>query len=87
MGDERTDWRLMGQERFLQGRSLTRRRYTAPRPGWDHDHCEFCQAKFMETRAPGVLDEGYATDDARWVCPTCFEDFKQLFAWTVIGPG
>jgi hypothetical protein len=41
----------------------------------------------METRAPGVLDEGYATDDARWVCPTCFEDFKQLFAWTVIGPG
>jgi hypothetical protein len=80
----RNDWRLHGQEKYLRGRPWSRRRYSASRPGWDHDHCSFCNAKLMEVRAPDVLDEGYATEDQYyWVCPPCFDDFREMFAWTL----
>jgi ribosomal protein S27AE len=72
----------MGQERFLTGATLTFRRYEPPRPDWDHDHCEFCGAKFMAADHPDVLHEGYATADNRWVCPPCFADFRNQFGWT-----
>ena len=81
MADETQDWRLRGQERYLQGRAWLRRRYVQPR-----DHCEFCWAKFMETAAADILDEGYATEnESHWVCPPCFEDFRERFSSTVRG--
>ena len=43
-----SDWRLQGQERQLQGAVLLHRRYHRRSPTSDHDHCEFCWAKFME---------------------------------------
>jgi hypothetical protein len=31
------------------------------------------------------IREGYPTvDDYYWICPTCFEDFKDMFNWKVI---
>ncbi len=78
------DWRLQGQERYLQGAALHPARWRRPRPEWDHDHCEFCWAKFMEEELPGVLHYGYTTvDHYRWVCEACFEDFRDRFAWRV----
>lgn len=80
------DRRLQGQQRYLKGATLVRRAYRryAKNPYWDHDHCEFCSAKFTVEALPDTLQEGYATlDEYHWVCPTCFEDFKDLFAWTV----
>ena len=82
-----TDWRLMGQERYLQGVALVWRRYRRParNPNWDHDHCEFCGAKFMVEEHPDVLHEGYATlDDHRWICERCFLDFKDRFGWSLV---
>jgi hypothetical protein len=86
MVDE-TDWRLNGQEKFLSGVYLRRRRYTRRECG-DHAHCEFCWAKFMEESHPGdpeILHEGYATEDKniRWICSECFRDFRERFAWTL----
>ena len=26
-------------------------------------------------------DEGYVTPDRRWICESCYEDFKVLFDW------
>ncbi len=80
------DWRRQGQERYLSSVVLVRRPYRLyPKdPAWDHDHCEFCGAKFSLLDAPDHLKEGYATeDDYRWICPTCFEDFAEEFKWTV----
>ena len=38
----------------------------------------------MDEDHPEILREGYATqDEYRWVCQTCFNDFKDLFEWTV----
>ena len=81
------DWRLQGQEKFLQGALLIHRRYRgyAKNPAWDHDHCAFCGAKFMVEDFPDVLHEGYATrDDRHWICAACFADFKDTFGWNVV---
>lgn len=77
------DWRITNQADYLKGKRLILQTWTAPKPGWDHDHCEFCGAKFMDADSPGILREGYATDDRyHWVCQTCFNDFQSEFGWT-----
>ena len=77
------DWRLTGQERFLQGRTWTFKAYRKSRPDWDHDHCNFCQAKFIEPGTQDVLSEGFSTqDDYYWICRGCFDDFKVRFDWS-----
>jgi hypothetical protein len=78
-----TDWRLQGQERFLKSVAVTWKQYRPYREGWDHDHCEFCSAKFSlcETH----LHEGYVTlDGYHWICKTCFCDFQETFEWLVM---
>jgi len=81
---EPNDWRLTNQERYLKGATLIWRPYSPARAGNDHDHCEFCFAKFMTADAPDILREGYSTPDRyRWVYKTCFDDFADLFAWQV----
>jgi hypothetical protein len=84
---KQSDWRLQGQERYLQGVTLFHRGYRRKSDTSDHDHCEFCWAKFMEEDFPEVLHEGYCTKDQyHWVCQQCFSDFRERFAWE-LGPG
>jgi hypothetical protein len=69
------------------GVTLVRRSYRqyTKNPNWDHDHCEFCFAEFCLKDHESALQAGYATtDDYRWICPVCFEDFKEMFKWQVI---
>ncbi|HEX3510359.1 MAG TPA: hypothetical protein VHT27_04585 [Solirubrobacteraceae bacterium] len=72
MTREPDDWRLTGQQRYLQVATLEWKRYHAWSETWEHDHCEFCWAKFMDPdfspdhrrhieEHPDVLTEGYAT--------------------------
>ena len=72
MVTEENDWRLTGQERYLQGAALTWKRYHARSETWEHEHCAFCWAKFMDpdfsdayrqhiAEHPDVLTEGYTT--------------------------
>jgi hypothetical protein len=82
-----SDWRLMGQEKYLRGAELCRRTYRRypDNPNWDHDHCEYCTAKFTPKDDPEGLHDGYCTlDEYRWICSNCFEDFKEMFAWRVV---
>jgi hypothetical protein len=82
-----TDWRLQGQEKYLSDARLFWRRWSETRPGWDHDHCEFCWAKFMDRNdVPGILREGYTTDDEyHWICAGCAADFATRFGFTLVG--
>ena len=75
MSDDQ-DWRLRGQEQYLHGATLLRTRYKAWSEDWEHDHCEFCWAKFMDpgfspehaqfiAAHPEVLTEGYAVQGRR----------------------
>lgn len=81
------DWRRQGQERYLQGMSFRWTAYRPPRPSWDHDHCEFCGAKFMQLPAEGILTEGFASEDGdRWICAPCFHDFADELALRTLPP-
>jgi hypothetical protein len=82
---EPNDWRLTNQQDYLHGRKWTWKEYRAPSPSWDHDHCCFCWAKFMEANYLDTLQEGFSTqDDYYWVCRRCFADFKEIFDWTEV---
>jgi hypothetical protein len=77
------DWRRQGQDRFLKGRRWSLQTYQAYREEWDHDHCEFCGAKF--SLADEDLHRGYVTDDSyHWVCESCFADFRDEMGWMVV---
>jgi hypothetical protein len=79
---DNNDWRLQGQEKYLYGIQLIWKQYKRYSQTRDHDHCEFCWAKFMEENGPNILHEGFATvDNYRWVCKKCYEDFKVMFNW------
>jgi len=67
-----SDWRLTGQESYLQGAELVWKRYRARSESWEHDQSEFCWAKIMDPAVsearrqhieahPDVLTEGYTT--------------------------
>lgn len=92
------DWRLHGKE-HLKGITLRWKRYVWQpdwNPEWDHDHCDFCTAKFMDVDLPDVLRAGYTNTEqiindtvwaegALWICHQCFEDFHERFDWSVAG--
>ncbi len=81
-----SDWRLQGQEKYLMDAALERKKYARFSNEWDHDHCEFCGAKFS-LEAPDALQAGYASADCyRWVCDGCFHDFKARFGWKELLP-
>lgn len=80
------DWRLQGQERYLNGATLIWKRYRRPSPEWDHDHCNFCWKKFAELTEPEILHDGYATEDEyHWVCADCANDFADRFSFKFVG--
>lgn len=79
-----SDWRLQGQEQNLKGVTLYWKRYKVTRENWDHDHCEFCWAKFAELDGSDIFHEGYTTEDEyNWICKHCFDDFRDMFNWKV----
>ena len=89
------DWRLSGNEGLFRGAVFTRQAYRRWSPEWDHDHCPFCWASFSEADSAGDIEgalyEGYSTagppadpqDDYYWVCPSCFDDFREHLEWSV----
>lgn len=81
--DWRNDWRNRGQESYLYGIKLCRRKYTAPTETWTHDHCEFCWARFSESEDD--LNYGYvASEENWWICDECFADLQSIFKWSII---
>jgi hypothetical protein len=87
MGNPADDWRLMGQDAYLQGRSLRLQEWRPYREGWDHDHCQFCQRHISVPLAPDdddAAERGWSTEDGYyWVCEACFDDFRDQFGWRV----
>ena len=76
---EKDDWRLRNQLTYLKG--VTWRWSRFPDDASDHEHCEFCWAKLMAKPGPDILLEGYVSPGGRWICKTCFDDFKDMFGW------
>jgi hypothetical protein len=84
----------------LRGATLIWKPYGRWSESWDHDHCGFCWAKFVEAEDLAsyaeddheMVTEGYAAqatgpegeDDYHWICASCFEEFKWKARWKVI---
>lgn len=76
------DWRLFNQDLYLNNAILQKKRFIPHSVENDHTHCEFCWNKFSDSTAD--LHEGYATKDEKyWVCEICYNDFKNMFHWTL----
>jgi hypothetical protein len=80
---DKNDPRLTTQESYLKGVALSWKEWSQPKPDWDHDHCEFCWAKFgPPSLGKDILGAGWTTNDNRhWVCDNCYSDFKDMFDW------
>ena len=88
---EQDDWRLtagpvLGNEEKLKNIFLYDIPFQPLSENWDHAHCAFCWAKFYLRE--DCLQKGYCTSPrnerrAYWICPECFEDFKEMFGWTL----
>ena len=64
---------------YLHNKSLLHSEFVDNSPG-AHDHCELCWARFS-TR-PEDLQFGYFEKDSNsWICPDCYNNFKNLFGW------
>lgn len=70
--------------------------YRKPSPQWTHEHCVFCHQLIAELsyRSPEALQEAWVTSfihpegdrGYEWVCPSCFEQLRDTFAWGVLTP-
>jgi hypothetical protein len=73
----------MGQESYLLGKQLIYKQWIQYQENWDHDHCEFCMAKFSNYK--DALHSGYCTmDERQWICEDCYNDFKEFFQWRTV---
>jgi hypothetical protein len=61
---------------------------------WDHDHCEICHQGFSERYdddlregwtmpGPAGLPEAEWQPDYHWLCPRCFEQYRERLRWSV----
>ena len=76
-----TDWRI-DNAKWTRGAQMRLTKYSRPNEDWDHDHCEGCWDKFMESGPPDALTEGYVNENNdRWICPECFRDLKNEMEW------
>lgn len=90
------DWRLNGQEKYLFGAKIVKVKVSFPHPDeCDHQHCEFCWAKFSDSKDD--FHDGYAVWPLEeliegpfygvvdyMICPECFSDFKEMFQWVLL---
>ena len=78
------DWRLNGhQANYLHGELLRFGAYKPHKQGCEHDHCEFCFRRFSSVGKVNFAAEGFFTEDKRWICEACYDDFKVLFDWSL----
>ena len=76
------DWRIMGQEGYLIGKSLQHRQFRRELCYKDFDQCEFCWACFDgDSAAP--MRAYYVPEERVWICEACYKDFQEHFQWTV----
>ncbi len=77
-----------GQEKYLVDHTFHWVIWTAYRENWDHDHCQFCAAEVSDRPVDEHTEynAAWATEGyGHWICPTCFDDFRDRFGLVVEG--
>ena len=73
------DWRLTNQKNYLSQKKLIKGKFIPYKEGWEHDHCAFCSERIDDKTTLAYSSE----DRYHWICTECFEDFKEMFQWSV----
>ena len=81
-GTWREDWRIMGQEGYLMGKTLQHRRFQQALSVDDFTQCEFCWACFDEDGNNSSMAY-FEPINKVWICEKCFHDFLNYFNWSV----
>lgn len=83
--EQPNDWRYQnGLDKGLQGVTLTLKQFEVKKENWDHEHCSLCWQKIMDSDSPEVERFGYTDEEEfEWICPDCFETFREKFSWIV----
>lgn len=78
------DWRLNGQEKYLDHVILKHIKYSSNQYyKSNHKHCAFCFEKIGISS--DNIHEAYCTEDEyHWICDDCYNDFKDIFDWKLI---
>ena len=85
---ETNDWRLTkSHENIKKEKEWKFKIYTPRRETWEHEHCVLCGDKISQYE--NTIHEGYTSTskgrkDYWWLCPECFNDFKEMFGWEVV---
>ena len=84
---QESDWRLQsGGGPLVEGRTFTWKLWHAPKPSWDHDHCELCGQKLTDLKLPDSRAEGYADEcEYYWLCAQCALDFRDTLHLRIVG--
>lgn len=81
-----SDWRLQSGVRLVEGHTFTWKRWHAPRPSWDHDHCTLCGQKLTDLDIPDAQADGYADErEYYWLCAQCVIDFRDTLQLRIVG--
>jgi len=83
---KKNDWRLEANKSFLENEVFRYLNFAKEYEDTEHDHCIFCKYKTFSSNKEH-LQWGYASTTRNgywWVCPECFEDFKEIKGWTTI---
>lgn len=76
------DWRWGNQKKYMDDIVIVHRKYSEKETKNNHDHCEFCWAT-LGLDVPDNVDSYCTEDEYRWICPECYNDFKEYFKWTL----
>lgn len=78
----RDDWRIMGQEGYLMGKSLQYRKFRKELCHEDYDQCDFCWECFDRDNST-PMHAYFVPEERLWICERCYKDFREHFQWTV----
>jgi len=76
-------WYILEYEEkdYLHGKKLELKGFTPDHSG-DHRHCELCWARISYLKEDS--NSGYYEIFSKsWICEDCYNNFKDLFGWTV----
>jgi len=83
---EKDDWRLtIPNDPIIKEKEWVFKTYIPVSETWEHQHCMLCGDKISQYES--TIHEGYASTSRKdywWICPKCFNDFKEMFNWKVV---
>lgn len=81
------DWRYAGQDKGHLNAVWSWGNWRSDNPNNDHDHCEYCWAKFSARGGDDLIQGWHDEGCQRWICDNCFQVFATHFQYKTAEQG